>query len=110
MLVSSRAPKAIDAAASAAPPAGERTGRRWDREITTRITPSASKAPFVVDDVALPMENPWRRNVRPGDIQFLSDGTGVVVTLDGDVWLVRGLNEPAASHGGAASPRDCTSR
>ena len=76
------------------PPGRERIGRRWDREITTRITPSPSKAAFVVDDVELPIENPWRRNVRPGDIQFLSDGTGVLVTLDGDVWLVRGLHEP----------------
>ena len=48
-----------------------------------------------MDDIALPLENPWRRNVRPGDIQFLKDGTGVSVTLDGDVWLVRGLNETA---------------
>ena len=47
-----------------------------------------------MDDVELPIENPWRRNVRPGDIQFLNDGTGVLVTLDGDVWLVRGLHEP----------------
>ena len=83
------------ARASSAPAAPPRTGRRWDREITTRITPSRSDAAFVVDDVALPVENPWRRNVRPGDIQFLSDGTGVVITLDGDVWLVRGLHESA---------------
>ena len=48
-----------------------------------------------MDDIALPLDNPWRRNVRPGDIQFLQDGTGVSVTLDGDVWLVRGLHEPA---------------
>ena len=95
MLVSSRSSKSIDAGvAAAATPVRERTGRRWDREITTRITPSSSKAAFVVDDVELPIENPWRRNVRPGDIQFLSDGTGVLVTLDGDVWLVRGLHEP----------------
>ena len=95
VLVSSRSSKPIDAGgAAAATPLRERTGRRWDREITTRITPSPSKAAFVVDDVELPIENPWRRNVRPGDIQFLSDGTGVLVTLDGDVWLVRGLHEP----------------
>ena len=83
----------------------ERTGRRWDSEITTRITQSASKAAFVVDDVELPVENPWRRNVRPGDIQFLSDGTGVLITIDGDVWLVRGLSEP----GGVARWRRFTS-
>jgi len=28
---------------------------------------------------------------RAGDIQFRKDGTGVLVTLDGDVWLARGL-------------------
>jgi mono/diheme cytochrome c family protein len=83
----------------------EPTGRRWDREITTRIVRSTSGAAFVVDDIELPVENPWRRNVRPGDIQFLSDGTGVLVTLDGDVWLVRGLNEP----GGVARWRRFTS-
>ena len=105
VLVSSRAPKAIDAAANAAPATRERTGRRWDREITTRVTQSTSKAAFVVDDVELPVENPWRRNVRPGDIQFLSDGTGVLVTIDGDVWLVRGLNEA----GGVARWRRFTS-
>ena len=31
--------------------------------------------------------------MRPADIQFLPDGTGVVVTIDGDVWLARGLDE-----------------
>ena len=40
-----------------------------------------------MDDIALPLDNPWRRNVRLGDIQFLNDGTGVGVTLDGDVWM-----------------------
>ncbi|MGH9309545.1 MAG: c-type cytochrome, partial [Vicinamibacterales bacterium] len=68
---------------------------RWPQHVTTRITPSSAKDAYVVDEVALPVENPWRRNVRPGDIQFLKDGTGVVVTVDGDVWLVRGLGENA---------------
>jgi mono/diheme cytochrome c family protein len=72
---------------SGAPP------RRWPQEVTTRITRSKATDAFVVDDIALPVDNPWRRNVRPGDIQFLKDGTGVTVTLDGDVWIVRGLDE-----------------
>jgi glucose/arabinose dehydrogenase/mono/diheme cytochrome c family protein len=66
---------------------------RWPQEVTTKLTLSTAKDAYVVDDVALPTENPWRRGVRPGDIQFLSDGTGAMVTLDGDVWLVRGLHE-----------------
>ncbi len=67
-------------------------GPRWPQEVTTKITRSTDRAAYVVDDVALPTDNPWHRKVRPGDIQFLKDGTGVVITLDGDVWLVRGLN------------------
>lgn len=70
---------------------------RWPQTVATRVHPSASTdASYVVDDVPLPVENPWRRNVRASDIQFLSDGTGVLVTLDGDVWLAHGL---AASDG-----------
>ena len=69
--------------------------RRWPQEISTSITRSSAKDAYVVDDVALPLENPSRRNVRPGDIQFFRDGTAVVVTLDGDVWTVRGLHDPS---------------
>jgi hypothetical protein len=65
--------------------------RRWTQAVTTTITPSTSKDAYVVDDIALPVDNVWHRRVRPADIQFQKDGTGAVVTLDGDVWLVRGL-------------------
>jgi len=61
------------------------------------IAVSTSKEAYVVDHITLPVPNPWRRNVRPGDIQFLQDGTGCVVTLDGDVWLVRGLGDARGS-------------
>ncbi len=77
-------PRAITAAASTP---------RWSREIITAIDASPNTDAYVVDDVALPTDNPWRRNVRLSDIQFRDDGTGVVVTLDGDVWLVRGLDD-----------------
>jgi mono/diheme cytochrome c family protein len=71
--------------------------RRWPQEVTSKISLSTAKDAYVVDDVALPLENPWRRNLRLGDIQFLGDGTGVSVTLDGDVWLIRGLHEPGGT-------------
>lgn len=78
------APRAIPATVPAA---------RWPQEVSTRVTRSTAKHAYVVDDVALPLDNPWRRDVRISDIQFLSDGTGVAVTLDGDVWLVKGLHQ-----------------
>jgi glucose/arabinose dehydrogenase/cytochrome c2 len=81
--------------------------RRWPQEVTTKVTMSAAKDAYVVDDFALPVDNPWRRNVRPGDIQFLKDGTGVSVTIDGDVWIVQGLPwlPPSASAQSASADR-----
>jgi mono/diheme cytochrome c family protein len=67
--------------------------RRWPQEVVSNVKLSTAKDAYVVDDVALPLDNPWKRDVRIADIQFLKDGTGVGVTIDGDVWLIRGLAE-----------------
>ena len=88
----SPAPSIAPRAIPVEPPA-----RRWPQTITTKVSLSTSKDALVVDEIALPVDNPWRRNVRPGDVQFLRDGTGVIVTLDGDVWLARGMHEPAGT-------------
>ncbi len=69
--------------------------RRWPQEVATSVQRSTAQGAYVVDSIALPVKNPWRRAVRAADIQFLKDGTGVLVTLDGDVWLARGLSEGA---------------
>jgi mono/diheme cytochrome c family protein len=73
----------------------ERPAARWPQEVTTATKLSSAPDAYVVDHFTLPEPNPWRRGVRPADIQFLADGTGVVPTLDGDIWLVRGLDDPA---------------
>ncbi|MBE2284006.1 MAG: hypothetical protein IAE77_11165 [Prosthecobacter sp.] len=65
---------------------------RWPQAAVSKIKPAASKGPYVLDHVDLPDGNPWKRAVRIGDIQFLKDGTGVGITVDGDVWLIRGLD------------------
>ncbi len=38
--------------------------RRWPQEVITTTTRSTAKDAYVVDDIALPLDNPWRRNVR----------------------------------------------
>ncbi len=75
----------------AAAPAATPPTRRWPQEVVTTARISAARDTYVVDHVGLPFENPWRRGFRPADVQFLADGTGVVTTLDGDVWLAQGL-------------------
>jgi cytochrome c2 len=58
--------------------------------ITQGRLSSASNA-YVVDNIALPLDNPWKRNVRLADLAFFSDGRAAAVTFDGDVWVVSGL-------------------
>jgi mono/diheme cytochrome c family protein len=68
------------------------TARFWPQIITTKPTLSTSDDAYVIDDIPLPLENPWKRNVRLADIAFLNDqGEAAAVTFDGDVWLISGL-------------------
>ena len=64
----------------------------WAGMVTTRGQLSPDSADYVVDRLTLPLTNPWRRNVRVADIDFLSDGRAAVVTFEGDVWMVSGID------------------
>ncbi|MEZ0256529.1 MAG: DUF6797 domain-containing protein [Chthoniobacter sp.] len=66
---------------------------RWPQEVVTKATLSTSKEAYVVDEIPLPLENPWKRNVRLADVAFFKDGTAAGVTVDGDVWMIRGLQK-----------------
>src|SRR5207247_828168 len=73
--------------------ANARPSVRWSQTITTCGVLSPAHEAYVVDNVPLPLENPWRRNVRLADLAFLSDGRAAAVTIDGDVWMISGLRE-----------------
>jgi len=90
---------AVPAAALSARPVAPSAlpAARWAKEITTTVKRSTATDAYVVDHIGLPENNPWRRRVRGADIQFLPDGTGVFITLDGDVWLVRGLDDASGT-------------
>ena len=75
----------------AAPNSDTAPTARWPQILTTRATLSNATKPYVVDNIALPQENPWRRRIRLADIAFFNDGRAVAVTFDGDVWIISGL-------------------
>ena len=58
---------------------------RWPQTITTRGVLASAQQSYVVDSIPLPLENPWRRNIRLADLAFFSDGKAAAVTFDGDV-------------------------
>ena len=65
---------------------------KWPQTLTTKATLSTKPDAYVIDDIPLPFDNPWKRNVRLADIAFLNDqGDAAGVTFDGDVWLISGL-------------------
>ncbi len=86
----------IGATAVVAPakrPVEDASAVRWPHEVATKAVLSTAKAAYVVDDIPLPLDNAWRRNLRLCDLAFFKDGTAAAVTLDGDVWMIRGLRE-----------------
>ncbi|HSH15724.1 MAG TPA: hypothetical protein VLD18_06810, partial [Verrucomicrobiae bacterium] len=54
---------------------------------------STNREAYVTDNVLVPADNPWRRNVRLADLAFFKDGRAAAVTFDGDVWMVAGLDD-----------------
>lgn len=64
----------------------------WPQSVTTAGKLSTAKDSYVVDEVGIPSDNPWKRNVRLADLAFLNDqGEAMAVAFDGDVWHVSGL-------------------
>mgnify|MGYP002623841460 CR=1 FL=1 len=52
------------------------------------------KEPYVVDTIPVPFDNPYKSWMRTGGFDFFSDGmTAAVSTWNGDVWIVRGIDD-----------------
>ncbi|HET6409129.1 MAG TPA: DUF6797 domain-containing protein [Chthoniobacteraceae bacterium] len=66
---------------------------RWPETPTTHAVLSDEKSAYVIDEFPLPLNNPWRRSIRLCEIGFLKDGTAAGVTIDGDLWIIRGLGK-----------------
>ena len=46
---------------------------------------------FHIEEVGLPVPNPWKRNVRLSAFAFFKNGDAAMATFDGDIWIVTGL-------------------
>lgn len=65
---------------------------RWKEKVHAREIVSPDTAAYVADQLLLPLPNPWKRNVRIMDIDFFEDGRAAVVSFEGDVWLLEGID------------------
>ncbi|MEX2367859.1 MAG: DUF6797 domain-containing protein [Balneolaceae bacterium] len=65
---------------------------RWPETVRTRGHVAPDTAAYVIDRLTLPLPNPWNRNVRVSDLEFFEDGRAAVVTFEGDVWIVKGID------------------
>lgn len=64
----------------------------WKEPITTHGRRSTENAAYVVDTIGIPDDNPWHSWMRPGGFDFFSDGRCAVCTMNGDVWIVSGID------------------
>jgi putative heme-binding domain-containing protein len=65
---------------------------QWPQVFETRGTLGRG-APYAVDTLAPPFDNPWKAPLFFGDHDFLPDGTALICTMQGDVWRVEGIDE-----------------
>lgn len=73
---------------------------QWPSVIETRITPGKER-PFAIDRIEMPLNNEWNALMYIGGHGFLSDGSAVVCTMQGDVWHVSGLDSGTEKPGTA---------
>lgn len=68
----------------------------WPEVVSTDVRRAAEgSGAFAVDQIGVPVPNPWRRQARPAAVDFFADGRAAVVTYEGDVWLVSGFHDSA---------------
>jgi len=70
---------------------------RWTNSVVTKGVLNTSTTPdgaYVTDSLTAPTDNPWKRRVRFGGMDFFSDGKrAALCTHDGDIWIVSGIDE-----------------
>ena len=67
---------------------------RWRERLTTEGELGDSRDAYAIDVLTPPMKNPFRSWLRFGGFDFFKDdSTAAICTWNGDVWLVRGIDD-----------------
>lgn len=64
----------------------------WNPEIETKGTLAPDTSAYVIDTVSLPDKNPWKSWMKPTGFDFFPDGRAALATMNGDLWIVSGLD------------------
>lgn len=66
------------------------------QEVKTAFIPGqpSEGSAWAVDQMTLPMDNPWKSNLRFGGFDWIDANTAALCTWNGDVWTVKGLQQP----------------
>jgi len=65
---------------------------RWTEPVVTKGALGKEPGAYAVDTLTLPYENPWSSYLRLVALDFFPDGRAAVATLDGDIWIVSGID------------------
>ncbi len=68
-------------------------GRRWPEALTTVGERGQGDAAYVCDTLTVPYDNPWKAYMRIAGHDFFRDGRAALCTIDGDVWIVDGIDD-----------------
>jgi len=61
--------------------------------LTTKGTLGDNKSAYTIDTLTIPESNPWNSWIRPTGLDFFSDGRAAICTLNGDVWIISGIDD-----------------
>ena len=65
---------------------------RWPETLETQGVLGKNKGAYTVDTLTPPFDNPWKAILHFGGHDFLPNGDAAICTMEGDVWLVKGIN------------------
>jgi glucose/arabinose dehydrogenase len=66
---------------------------RWSGSVETKGALGKGPGAYLADTLAIPFENPWDSYMRIVAFDFFPDGRAALATVDGDVWIVSGIDE-----------------